>query len=147
MTEITVRKGSARDIDILHRCDTHISEEMLKDKIACRRILIAESGGEFAGWLRYGMFWDEMPFINMLYVLEKFRGKGIGTLLVTSWEQSMRSHGYSIFLTSTQAEESAQHFFRKQGYSDLGGFFPFGEGYELIMGKKFDQQEHRYGCR
>lgn len=136
MTEIKIREGSERDFDILRRCDTHISEEMLKDKITCRRILIAEIGGEFAGWLRYGMFWDEMPFINMLFILDKFRGKGIGTLLVKNWEQRMRSHGYGIFLTSTQAEESAQHFFRKLGYSDLGGFFPPNEKYELILGKK-----------
>lgn len=133
---ISIREGSEKDLDILRRCDTHISEEMLKDKIACRRILIAESGREFAGWLRYGMFWDEMPFINMLYVLEKFRGNGIGTALAASWEQSMRSYGYGTCLTSTQAEESAQHFFRKLGYSDLGGFFPPSEKYELILGKK-----------
>lgn len=37
------------------------------------------------------------------------------------WEKDMRQQGYGMLLTSTQADENAQHFYRKLGYKDCGG--------------------------
>lgn len=133
---LKIRLAEECDFEILSRNDKHVSAEMLKKKISDKNILIAEKNGEFAGWLRYNLFWDEMPFMNMLFVIEKFRGTGIGRELVRNWEKMMSEQGYKFLLTSTQADEYAQHFYRKLGYSDLGGFFPFGEKYEIILGKR-----------
>lgn len=133
---LKIRLAEECDFEILSRNDKHVSAEMLKKKISDKNILIAEKNGEFAGWLRYNLFWDEMPFMNMLFVIEKFRGTGIGRELVRSWEKIMSEQGYKFLLTSTQADEYAQHFYRKLGYSDLGGFLPFGEEYEIILGKR-----------
>lgn len=38
------------------------------------------------------------------------------------WEQDMKRQGYGMLLTSTQVDETAQHFYRKLGYKDCGGF-------------------------
>lgn len=133
---LKIRLAEECDFEILSRNDKHVSAEMLKKKISDKNILIAEKNGEFAGWLRYNLFWDEMPFMNMLFVIEKFRGTGIGRELVRNWEKMTSEQGYKFLLTSTQADEYAQHFYRKLGYSDLGGFFPFGEEYEIILGKR-----------
>lgn len=133
---LKIRLAEECDFEILSRNDKHVSAEMLKKKISDKNILIAETDGEFAGWLRYNLFWDEMPFMNMLFVTEKFRGTGIGGALVRNWEKMMSEQEYKFLLTSTQADEYAQHFYRKLGYSDLGGFFPFGEEYEIILGKR-----------
>ena len=133
---LKIRLAEEKDFEILSRNDKHVSAEMLKKKISDKNILIAEKNGEFAGWLRYNLFWDEMPFMNMLFVIEKFRGTGIGRELVRNWEKMMSEQGYKFLLTSTQANEYSQHFYRKLGYSDLGGFFPFGEEYEIILGKR-----------
>ena len=132
---VKIRLAEERDFEALHRHDKHISQEMLKKKISGKNILIAETNGEFAGWLRYNFFWDEIPFMNMLFVPEKLRGAGIGSGLVKKWESLMFSEGYKMLLTSTQSNEYSQHFYRKLGYNDLGGFFPFGEEYEIILGK------------
>lgn len=133
---LKIRLAEECDLEILFQNDKHVSAEMLKKKISDKNILIAEKNGEFAGWLRYNLFWDEMPFMNMLFVIEKFRGTGIGRELVRNWEKMMSEQGYKFLLTSTQANEYSQHFYRKLGYSDLGGFFPFGEEYEIILGKR-----------
>ncbi len=133
---VKIRPAAESDFCILCENDKHVSSEMLKKKLRDGNILIAEVGEEFAGWLRYSFFWDEIPFMNMLFVLEKFRGKGIGGELVREWESLMFGQGYKTLLTSTQADECAQHFYRKLGYRDLGGFFPFVEEYEMILGKR-----------
>lgn len=82
------------------------------------RILVAEDSGKPIGWLRWGLFWDEIPFMNMLTVLSSNRGQGIGRALVTDWEKRMSRAGHSQVLTSTLADESAQNFYRAMGYTD-----------------------------
>lgn len=136
---VKIRLAEEKDFEILSQHDKHISAEILKKKISDKNILIAETEENFAGWLRYNLFWDEIPFMNMLFVFEKFRGIGIGEKLVREWEKLMSEQGYKFLLTSTQANEYAQHFYRKQGYKDLGGFTPFGEEYEIILGKQMEE--------
>ncbi len=72
--------------------------------------------------------------MNMLFVLQPYRGQGIGRQLVTFWEGEMKRFGHRQVLTSTQANESAQHFYRKLGYADVGQFVLPGEpGPELLL--------------
>lgn len=41
----------------------------------------------------------------------------------TEFEKKVRDkQGYGMLLTSTQVDEEAQHFYRKLGYKDCGGF-------------------------
>ena len=37
-------------------------------------------------------------------------------------KEDMKSQGYGMLMTSTQIDEEAQHFYRKLGYKDCGGF-------------------------
>ena len=43
-------------------------------------------------------------------------------MLMEYWEKDMKAQGYGMLLTSTQVNENAQHFYRKLGYKDCGGF-------------------------
>lgn len=74
--------------------------------------------------------------MNMLYFLEEYQGKGYGTQIVKFWENEMAKLGYDKVMTSSQANEFAQHFYRKLGYRDAGGFFPFCNDLEIIFTKK-----------
>lgn len=58
----------------------------------------------------------------MLFIDFNFQRKGYGKKLMEPWEDDMKSQGYSMILTSTQVDEEAQHFYRKLGYKDCGGF-------------------------
>ncbi len=91
---------------------------------------------KFVGWLRYNLFWDNIPFINMLFFLDEQRGKGYGTKLVSYWENEMKKLNYDIVLTSTQSNEEAQFFYRKIGYTDCGSLILPKEPLEIILYKK-----------
>lgn len=52
------------------------------------------------------------------------------------WENEMVRLGYDKVMTSSQANESAQHFYRKLGYQDAGSFFPFCNDLEIIFTKE-----------
>ena len=125
-------------LPLLLQCDHHISEPELKNLVCCGRILIAEEDGVFCGWLRWNLFWDNTPFLNMLYLLEPCRGKGYGRTLVEFWEEEMKASGYRMVLTSTQSDEYAQHFYQKLGYHGIGGFLLPGDPYEVIFHKNLE---------
>lgn len=134
MTEI--RYATMADKEILLSKDIHIKENIWIDTIHNRREIIMLVDGKFAGWLRYNLFWDEIPFMNMLYFVEEYRGKGYGTQMVRFWESEMIKLGYDKVMTSSQANESAQHFYRKLGYRDAGSFFPFCNDLEIVFTKE-----------
>ncbi len=131
-----IRYAEKTDIDALAALDKHVSPEELKHIIECRRVLIAESNGEICGWLRFGLFWDNLPFMNMLYIVDKERSNGYGTALCNFWENEMRSAGFDLVLTSTLSSEQAQHFYRKRSYRDCGSLILPQEPLEIILMKE-----------
>lgn len=128
-----IRPATDADFPFLTAHDRHIAPEELRRAIADGRILLAVQEGKPAGWLRWNLFWDNTPFMNLLYLLDGFRGQGLGRLLVSCWEEQMRRAGHALLMTSTQANEPAQLFYRHLGYRDVGGFMLPGEPYELIL--------------
>lgn len=133
---MNITHASAEHFPKLHQLDSHIAETELRSLIAQKRILILEDNGDLHGWLRWNLFWDNTPFMNMLFVVESRRGEGLGRRLVLQWEEEMRQLGYESVMTSTASDEYAQHFYRKLGYKTIGGFTPIGDPYELILAKK-----------
>ena len=131
-----IRYANIKDLDILKKYDKHISNEELANSINLNRILVVYEDDEFIGWLRYNLFWDNIPFMNMLYFIEGERRKGYGRKLVEFWEKEMTSKGYKFVLTSTQSNEEAQFFYRKIGYVDSGSLLLPNEPLEIIMYKK-----------
>lgn len=130
-----IRIALEKDYEILKLYDCHVSGNELKKIIADQRIYILELNGEFIGWLRYNLFWDNTPFMNMLFILEEHQGKGYGRKLVKYWEEKMRLQKYDTLMTSTQEKESAKYFYEKMGYKNIGKFKPKDEGYEIILAK------------
>lgn len=130
-----IKYADQGDFDILRKHDKHIHAEELERSIAAKRVLAAFHEGAFTGWLRFNLFWDSLPFVNMLYLLEEYRGKGYGGGLLRCWEREMADAGCRQVLASTLSNERAQFFFRKNGYVDCGALLLPGEPLEIILRK------------
>lgn len=128
-----IRYADIQDFTVLKEFDKHISESELRNIIPAKRVLVMYQGDEFIGWLRFGLFWDNIPFMNMLYILDGYRGKGNGTELVSFWEKEMAKEGYRQVLTSTQSNEQAQFFYRKIGYTECGALLLPKEPLEMFF--------------
>lgn len=76
------------EYNYLLKMDIHISSDMLRNKIINREIILAYEDDIVVGYLRFNYFWDEIPFINMLYIESEYRNKKIGTNLVKFWEKN-----------------------------------------------------------
>jgi ribosomal protein S18 acetylase RimI-like enzyme len=89
-----------------------------------------------AGALRYGFFWDEIPFMNLLWVQECLRDRGFGTGLISCWENEMRESGHEIVTTSTLSNERAQHLYCRLGYKDCSCLLMSEEPLEILFSKR-----------
>ncbi|MBN2354263.1 MAG: GNAT family N-acetyltransferase [Spirochaetales bacterium] len=133
-----IRFATAADFGALRRLDYRVAPDHLSDKIGRREIIVAFED-DVVGWLRFGLFWDSIPFMNLLFLLDEFRGKRIGTRLVGFWESEMKKRGFQRVMTSTQSNETAQHFYRKLGYTEIGGMKLPEEPFELFFLKKIGE--------
>ena len=76
--------------------------------------------GQPVGVLRYQLFWEQIPFLNLLFLKASARRQGHGRAAMALWEAEMSRAGHGMVLVSTQSDEPAQHFYRKLGYRDCG---------------------------
>ena len=132
-----IRYAGVQDFAVLKEHDKHISESELRNIILAKRVFVMYQGDNFVGWLRFGLFWDNIPFMNMLYILDGYRGKGNGKKLVSFWEKEVEKEGYSHVLTSTQSNEQAQFFYRKIGYTECGALLLPKDPLEIFFLKDF----------
>ena len=121
------------DLDFLAGEDHHVDRDVIREKVARREIMVAYVGDRPVGFLRHGYFWDEIPFMNLLWVEEESKGKGYGTQLVSSWEREMRKLGHDSVMTSSSSNERAQHLYRRLGYVDVGSLFMPDEPLEIVF--------------
>ena len=113
--------------------DKHLPEGEFNKKVRDNQGYIIFVNDKPVGLLRYNLFWDNTPFCTMLFIEGQYQRQGFGRSLMEHWEKDMKSKGYEMVLTSTQVDEDAQHFYRKLGYRDCGGFMIDVPGYEQPM--------------
>lgn len=112
--------ADADDINFWFSLDKHLSRKEYEGKIRQRQCRIIEFDEKRVGVLRYNLFWDSIPFLNMIAFSPQYRQKGIGKQAMTAWEDEMRISGCPAVMTSTNSDEQAQHFYRRLGYKDCG---------------------------
>ena len=116
-----------------YELDQHLPEEIFDEKVRTNQGYVLVEDGVVIGILRYNLFWDNTPFCTMLFIDDGYRGKGYGKQMMEYWKQDMKTKGYGMLMTSTQVDEDAQHFYRKLGYKDAGGFIVDVPGFEQPM--------------
>ncbi len=125
-----------KDNSQIARLDSHIPSSRLGECIRNGQVYVLKADSiknagkdhrlmdPVVGVLRYSLFWQTIPFLDLLYIDEAYRNLGFGTKMIRQWEESMSTMGYKYVLTSTQADEDAWGFYEKLGYHKVGGFFP-----------------------
>jgi len=129
----TIRYVREEDKSFWFKLDKHLSQIEFQKKIRDKMGYVILDNNVPVGLLRYNLFWDNIPFCTMLYIDHNFQHKGYGKKLMEFWENEMKSFGYGMIMSSTQVDESAQHFYRKLGYQENGGLIINIPGYEQPM--------------
>ena len=131
-----IELAQSKDKPKIAKLDSHIPPSRLGECIYNGQVYILKdnsikNGGQnhrlndpVIGVLRYSLFWQTIPFLDLLYIDAEYRHQGFGTQMIHDWEERMKICGYKYVMTSTQADESAWKFYEKLGYHKVGGFLP-----------------------
>jgi GNAT superfamily N-acetyltransferase len=135
----SIRPVTAEDRAFWFSLDTHTSQDGFRRKVEGQTGYMLCSDGMPAGLMHYSVLWDNLPFLNLIFLTAEYRGRGFGRSAMSYWEHEMASQGYRMALISTQVDEDAQFFYRKLGYKECGCLVlsegPMAQPMEMFMSK------------
>ena len=127
------------DKDFVMNIDSHVNDLQYKNRVDTKTGYIIWTDNIRAGLMHYSVLWDSLPFLNLIFVKETHRNKGIASKAMKLWEEDMKEQGYKMVLVSTQVDEDAQHLYRKLGYIECGALLmngtPLEQPMEMFMRK------------
>ncbi len=109
--------------------DGYVPQDVVKRKIECGEIFVAERGGVQVGYLRLEYLWSLVPYIALIRVTESHRRTGIGRALLAHIEAALESEGHTALYSSSQADEPPpQEWHRHMGFKECGIIEGLNEG-------------------
>lgn len=128
-----IRPAMTEDKEKIAKYDRHIHPNRLGKCIGDGQVMVLREGADILGVLRFSLFWQSIPFLDLLLIDEAYRGQGWGSKMMADWEESMERMGYSYVMLSTQEDETAKYFYEKLGYCRIGAFLPPDQEADEIM--------------
>lgn len=135
---LKIRYATYEDYELILKIDDSISKSKWKTWTDNKQAIFVFDDNEFLGWLQYSYFIEKYPFVNRLYIFEKFQNNGAGTALMIFWEREMISKGENRLMLSTESDNiGAQRLYSRLGYRCVGELNLREENTELIMLKEY----------
>lgn len=138
-TDMEIKTVTTKDKEFVMSIDKHVDETGYANRVSTKTGYVIWEGHRRIGIMSHCILWDTLPFLNLLFVKEEYRGKGFAKQAMIRWEKEMKRQGYQMTLLSTQVDEDAQHFYRKLGYIDCGGLIlyntPLDQPMEMFLRK------------
>ena len=128
-----IRLANAEDKKQIVKYDCHIPHDKVGACIRNGLMNVLCDGDKIVGILRYNLFWQTIPFLDLLYIDEAYRGRGWGSRMMADWEETMKRMGYPYVMLSTQEDETAKFFYEKIGYRRIGAFLPPKQDADEVM--------------
>ena len=127
------------DKEFVMSIDKYIDDTGYSNRVYTKSGYVIWEENQRVGIMAHCILWDNLPFLNLIFVKEEYRNKGFAKKAIIYWENEMKNQGYKMTLISTQADEGAQHLYRKLGYIDCGGLVfhntPFDQPMEIFFRK------------
>lgn len=133
------------DIDGCHQVDRSFDlgfetrGDVFRRALERQQLLVAqETNGRVIGYLRWGYFWDdELPYVQMIRILEAYRRQGIGSRLVRHLEDHIKEQGAHFLLSSTdETNHWSMSFHHRLGFEMCGSLAIPGDPCEILLLKR-----------
>ena len=128
-----LRTAQDTDLAFLRDFSSESCDEHLRAQIRDGRLRIIESSEGSVGFIKFYVLWEVLPFIEVVIIRNDCRGRGIGRAAIRAWEEEMSARSFKRAVISTQADETAQYFWRRVGYQECGSLALPGRPVELFM--------------
>jgi len=108
--DMEIRIVTDSDKEFVMSMDKHVDDTAYMNRVFTKSGYVIWEGSRRIGIMAYCVLWDNLPFLNFIFIKEEYRGKGFAGQAILCWEKEMKSQGYKMTLLSTQVDEGAQHF-------------------------------------
>ncbi len=116
-----IRYGQQEDFEWLRAQDNHVGADWIKRCLHHGEYIIAADDGEILGFLRFSLFWGNIPYMDMIRVQDNHKRRGIGTAMLNFWERDMRARGAKVLMTSSVVHETEpQDWHKRNGFQECG---------------------------
>ena len=119
-----IRLAVAKDKKQILKYDSHIHHNKVGECIYNGLVDVLCDGEKIVGVLRYNLFWQTIPFLDLLYIDEAYRAQGWGSRMMADWEETMKRMGYPYVMLSTQEDETAKFFLKRSATAASARFCP-----------------------
>jgi len=124
-----IRFAGPEDLEWCVVEDSYVTEKVIRNKIVNDEIIVAELDGQLIAYIRLEYLWSTTPYIGLIFVIDEYRNAGVGRKMYDFLEGHLRSHGYNILLSSSQADEpEPQAWHRSIGFEECGIISGLNEG-------------------
>ena len=120
MAEITVAAES--DIQDIHSVDNEFLSKRLAECIKEHRIFVLRSKGKVVGVMRYNLFLESIPCLDMLTLDSAYIEKGYIQKMLDYWEFRMRELGYGYVMTTMFTDRVENYSPETFAYQKMGAF-------------------------
>lgn len=111
----------------------HHSEKRKKDAVQHINIIVSDENDNWIGGINADVYWDWIE-INDFWFNNKYRGKGLGGVLLEKVEEIAKGKGATKALLTT-FEFQARSFYEMKGYQVVGEIkdYPPGSSYYTMV--------------
>jgi len=107
--------------------EEHMPDELVHEQDTRFAVFAKDDSGNVVGGIRATAFWNYC-IIELLWLSEATRGKGIGSKLINETEAYAREKGFQYIRTET-LEFQAKPFYEKLGYEVYGELDNYPKGH------------------
>mgnify|MGYP005863264691 CR=1 FL=1 len=116
-----VRYGHESDFEWLQEHDEHVNHEWIKRCLHHGEYILAVDEKNRRGFLRFSMFWGNIPYMDLIWITKNYREKGIGSSLFLFWEKEMKKRKAKVLMTSSMLDEpEPQKWHKRNGFMKCG---------------------------
>lgn len=124
---ITVRLAAVADLPAVDH--GQIPQEMILRKLRQGEIILLFVNDQPVGQLWFAFLWSTIPFIDLIYINETYRKRGLSRILLGFLEDHLRACGYAVLYSSSQLDEAEpQAWHRYMGFEACGMINGLNEG-------------------
>ncbi|HER20202.1 MAG TPA: GNAT family N-acetyltransferase [Chromatiales bacterium] len=126
--DISVRRAAQSDLEFVSQ-DGYTTMDAVRRKIGEGEVVLVEVDGEPAGYVRLEFLWSIRPYVALIRVLDRYRGRGLSRALLEYVETDLRGEGHTALFSSSQVDEAeAQEWHRHMGFEECGMITGLNEG-------------------
>lgn len=81
--------------------DNYVNDNGYANRVFTNSGYVIWEGTQRIGIMMHCVLWDNLPFLNFIFINEEYRGKGYAKQAILDWENEMKNQGYKMTLIST----------------------------------------------